>query len=407
MTTEKPKTAAKTRLERGENSIDRVTPRQLPDGTWVIDWRVRLHNGKLVRKRTQAPKKGLLLKRAKKISATLLKTSGTRWEIDKPITDYLANDVARRIENAPMLKDLSKRRYLAALEILKVKFDGLSIYDAMGFEEVEKALMEISAEHPGSAHACRTILSKYTAPPLMAAKIIDANHAKSVALSRKRPDKQQQRRTLTKPEWDAVIKHLLTRDTEPLLTPTKHKNIRQSTKNKHARAVRLMLLQAITGLRISEANSVQWKHLTMRDNGRLVIDAQRDIVKGRLGKEKGRLIPILRQDVADYLLQHRGDPEEYIVGSPADTFKPWDSTNADDSVPHLYRQVAEATGVKILADLRSHSWRSTLHAVFSDTIPLSRRAEMFGHTEAVAKDAYHDRANVDALLRDVDDAFIA
>src|SRR5699024_7645055 len=107
-----------------------------------------------------------------------------------------------------------------------------------------------------------------------------------------------------KPEWDAVIKHLLTRDTEPLLTPTKHKNIRQSTKNIHARIVRLTLLQAVSGLRIAEANQLQWKHIIDGDDG-MLINASADIVKGRKGKERGRYIPILRADVAEYLRTHR------------------------------------------------------------------------------------------------------
>lgn len=101
--------------------------------------------------------------------------------------------------------------------------------------------------------------------------------------------KKSGRRTLTKPEWDAVIKHLLTRDTEPLLTPTKHKNIRQSTKNIHARIVRLTLLQAVSGLRIAEANQLQWKHIIDGDYG-MLINASADIVKGRKGKERGRYI---------------------------------------------------------------------------------------------------------------------
>lgn len=112
----------------------------------------------------------------------------------------------------------------------------------------------------------------------------------------------------------------------------------------------------------------------------MLIDASADIVKGRKGKEKGRFIPILRADIAEYLRQHRGAPEEYVVGSPTDTLKPWDSTNADDKIPELYKQIADETGVAILANLRSHSWRATLHGVFSDTIDPATRAAIFGHT---------------------------
>lgn len=137
----------------------------------------------------------------------------------------------------------------------------------------------------------------------------------------------------------------------------------------------------------------------------MLINASAEIVKGRKGKEKGRYIPILREDVADYLEQHRGAPEEYVVGSPVTTARPWDATNADDKVPALYSQVAEATGVEILKDLRSHSWRATLHGVFSDTIDPATRAAIFGHTQAVAEEYYTDRNNIESLMRQVKQAY--
>ena len=208
----------------------------------------------------------------------------------------------------------------------------------------------------------------------------------------------QGRRTLTEAEWETVVKHLLTRNVSSLLTPTKHKNIRESTRAVHGRVVRMTLLQAVTGLRISEANSVQWKHVIEHGDHLLIYDT-RNIVKGRRGKEKGRHIPILREDVAAYLRTHREDDDHYVIGSPSTTTKPWNPTNADDAVPELYRQVSEATGVALLADLRSHSWRATLHGVYADKINPTTRAAIIGHTEQVADEYYTDRENIEAVLR--------
>lgn len=60
---------------------------------------------------------------------------------------------------------------------------------------------------------------------------------------------------------------------------------RQSTINAHARVTRLTLLQAVTGLRISEANRLRWAHV--EDNGEnIIINATKDIVKGRKGKKR-------------------------------------------------------------------------------------------------------------------------
>lgn len=394
------KTAAKTRLAPGENSIDRAHPRPHKDG-YVLDWSIRLHDGKLVRKRTQGETKSVVRKRAKETAKNLLQAGNQHWTLNKSITDYLATETTQRIKDSEKLKDHSKRRYLAALELLKPHLKGYSICDAMTFDVMEKTLQAIAKEAPGSVSTARTVLSSYVADQLVRAGVISANPIRGVNLDLTPPKpKKSGRQTLTKPEWDAVIKHLLTRDTEPLLTPTKYKNIRQATKNIHARAVRLTLLQAVTGLRIAEANKLQWKHIIETEEGAL-INATADIVKGRKGKEKGRFIPILREDVAAYLCQHRGQPDQYVVGSPATTSKPWDPTNADDKIPDLYKQIAEATGVALLADLRSHSWRATLHGVYADTIDPATRAAIFGHTEQVAETYYNDRQNIESLMRQV------
>lgn len=398
MAKEKPKTAAKTRLAKGEHSIDRVTPRPYGDG-WVLDWSVRLHDGKLIRKRTQAPKKGILRKRAKETAENLLQAGNRHWDLNKEMVDYLNNKTAKQIRESNKLKELSKKRYLAALELLKDKFNGYSIYDAMSFDTVEETLQAIAKEHPGSATTCRTILSKYVAPPLMKSEIIKSNYARDVDLNLA-PHEKQDRRTLTESEWDKVIKHLLIRDTTPLLIPTKHKNIRESTRNKHARVVRLTILQAMTGMRIAEANKLQWKHIEDTADG-MLINVPASITKGKMGHEKPRCIPILRTDVEEYFRSRRGPDDDFVVGSPSTTSKPWDATNADDVIPYLYEQIAKETGVELLAELRSHSWRSTLHGVFADTIELSDRAGMFGHTKETAAKAYMDRNNAQTVLKTV------
>lgn len=398
------KTAAKTRIQPGEHSIDRNNPRP-HNGGYVLDWSIRLNDGKLVRKRTQGATKSAVRARAKETAKNLLKAGNQHWTLNKPINDYLATETAQRIQESTRLKDLSKRRYTAALELLKPHLKGYNISDAMTFDVMEKTLKAIAKDAPGSVSTARTVLSSYTADQLVRAGVITANPIRGVNLDIAAPKpKKSDRRTLTKPEWDAVVKHLLTRDTTTLLTPTKHKNIRQSTRNIHAHTVRLTLLQAVSGLRIAEANQLQWKHIIDGDDG-MLIDASADIVKGRKGKEKGRFIPILRADVAEYLRTHREDDEHFIVGSPTTTARPWDATNADDKVPELYRQIAEATGVKILQDLRSHSWRATLHGVYADVMDPATRAAIFGHTEQVAEEYYNDRQNIESLMRQVKRAY--
>lgn len=395
-------TAAKTKLLPGTHSIDRVHPRKTDKGVYVLDWSVRTHGGKLLRRRSQGKTKGEVRARARDKAADLLTTSGGAWALSSPLTDYIDQVVQPNIENTSTLKALSRNRYLAALKLARQELAGHSIHDGTRFRVLEKSLQAIAQKKPGSVSSARTVLSKYLITQLIRDGLLDGNPLKGVSIDLDTAEKKgpQGRRTLTKTEWDTVVKHLLTRDVSPLLTPAKHKNIRKSTRAVHGRAVRMTILQSVTGLRISEANNVQWKHV-IEHGDHLLIDATRDIVKGRKGREKGRHIPILREDVANYLRTHRENDDHYVIGSPSTTTKPWNPTNADDAVPELYRQVAEATSVALLADLRSHSWRATLHGVYADKIDPATRATIFGHTEQVADEYYTDRENIEAVLRSV------
>ena len=316
------------------------------------------------------------------------------------MTTYIEKVTRPKIEDSTDLKDLSKRRYLASLNLVAAELKGYSVFDAMQFQVLEQTLQAVAKTHPGSVSSARTVLSRYIADALVRDGVIAGNPIRKAWLNIRTQGKDEAtgRRTLTNGEYELVIKHLLTRDvTGPLVEPKKG-GARQSTINAHARITRLTLLQAVTGLRISEANRIKWEHVE-DDGENIIINATRDIVKGRKGKEKGRYIPILREDVSAYLRQHREDGERYVVGSPTTTARAWDATNADDKVPELYKQIAEETGVEILRDLRSHSWRATLHGVYADVMDARTRADIFGHTEQVADEYYNDRANVEALIR--------
>lgn len=392
-------TTAKPRIEPGHTSIDRATPRKTKTG-YQLDWSVRLHDGRIIQRRSKAKTKGEVRARARRKADELLSTTSTEWTPRTPMNVYIEKVTRPKIEESSQLKDLSKRRYLASLNLVAAELKGYSVFDAMQFRVLERTLQAIARTHPGSVSSARTILSTYIADALVRDGVISGNPIRGARLDIRAQGKAGEggRRTLTNGEYDAVVQHLLARDVSgPLIEPKKG-GARQSTMNAHARITRLTLLQAVTGLRISEANRLRWKHVE-DDGENVIINATRDIVKGRQGKEKGRYIPILRADVTDYLRQHREDDERYVVGSPTTTAKPWDATNADDKVPELYRQIADETGVTILVDLRSHSWRATLHGVYADVMDARTRADIFGHTEQVADEYYNDRANVEALIR--------
>lgn len=392
-------TTPKTFIEPGHTSIDRATPRKTPTG-WQLDWSVRLHDGRIKQRRSKGKTKGEVRARARRKAEEMLASTSTEWTPRTPITTYIDKVTRPKIEESSQLKDLSKRRYLASLNLVAAELKGYSVFDAMQFQVLEETLQAVAKTHPGSVSSARTVLSTYIADALVRAGVIQGNPIRGARLDIRTQGKagQNGRRTLTNGEYELVIKHLLSRDISGPLVEPKKGGARQSTINAHARITRLTLLQAVTGLRISEANRLRWEHVE-DDGEHVIINATRDIVKGRKGKEKGRYIPILRADVSDYLREHREDGERYVVGSPTTTASAWDATNADDKVPELYKQIAEETGVEILRDLRSHSWRATLHGVYADVMDARTRADIFGHTEQVADKYYNDRANVEALIR--------
>lgn len=392
-------TTPKTFIEPGHTSIDRATPRKTPTG-WQLDWSVRLHDGRIKQRRSKGKTKGEVRARARRKAEEMLASTSTEWTPRTPITTYIDKVTRPKIEESSQLKDLSKRRYLASLNLVAAELKGYSVFDAMQFQVLEETLQAVAKTHPGSVSSARTVLSTYIADALVRAGVIQGNPIRGARLDIRTQGEagQNGRRTLTNGEYELVIKHLLSRDISGPLVEPKKGGARQSTINAHARITRLTLLQAVTGLRISEANRLRWEHVE-DDGEHVIINATRDIVKGRKGKEKGRYIPILRADVSDYLREHREDGERYVVGSPTTTASAWDATNADDKVPELYKQIAEETGVEILRDLRSHSWRATLHGVYADVMDARTRADIFGHTEQVADKYYNDRANVEALIR--------
>ena len=105
--------AATTRLEPGSHSIDRATPRKRED-VWLLDWSIRLHNGRLVTKRSQGATKGQTRLRAKVVADELLATGGGTWKTTSSLVDYLEQVSTPAIENAP-LRPNSRARYFIVL----------------------------------------------------------------------------------------------------------------------------------------------------------------------------------------------------------------------------------------------------------------------------------------------------
>ncbi|MBK4164335.1 hypothetical protein GWO72_10545 [Corynebacterium macginleyi] len=72
---------------------------------------------------------------------------------------YIEKVTRPKIEESSQLKDLSKRRYLASLNLVAAELKGYSVFDAMQFRVLERTLQAIARTHPGSVSSARTVAS--------------------------------------------------------------------------------------------------------------------------------------------------------------------------------------------------------------------------------------------------------
>ena len=378
-----------TRLEPGQHSIDRVTPRQRDDGVWLLDWSVRLHDGKLLTKRSQGPTKGAARARAKAKAADLLATGNSTWSRTSPVTDYITK-VSRPAIDAADIRQSSRDRYYLVLGHLSDRLKGYSIGDAMRFRTLERTITDIAAENGAqTAKQARTVLSKYIIQQLIRDEVIDHNPISGMSIDLgkvKKTNKPEGGKALTRAEYATVVQWLLDLD------PAEGSARRSVTKRRGVRD--LTLIQAVTGLRIGEVRTLEWSEVSVDDAGQMSVTVTAEKSK----THKARTVPVLDDRVAEVILTRRNNiGGTYVVGAPTDPAKMWDKMNCQRAVAALYKEIAEATGVGLLATSRSHLWRATLNSLMLDQ-PEVVRAAFFGHDAEVNRSSYTDLTDTSAMV---------
>ena len=401
--------AATTRLEPGHHSIDRAMPRER-DGQWLLDWSIRLHDGRLVKKRSQGTTKGQVRQRAKVTAKELLATGGGMWKTTSSLGDYLEQVSRPAIENAK-LRPNTQTRYLLALGQLAghckahSHADSLrkhSIASGTRFRALEVCLQEIAKLHgTESARQARSVLSKYVLQQLnrdelvhgspLAGMSIDLTSAKPATIKRGG-------QALTKAEYNAVLDFLLALDpAEGQAKPSRGRWSLEDRIAKRRNAIELTLLQATTGLRVSEGNSLTWKHVETDDDGTLHVRVTAENSK----THRARRVPILDARVSERLLTRQNaalSSSAYVIGSPADQMTLWDRDNCQKSTTALYIELSESLGIEMLETARTHLWRATLNSLLLEQVPEVIRAAFFGHDTAINRAAYTDLADTSSMV---------
>lgn len=405
------RSAPRTLLQDGEHSIDRVQPR-IVAGRKVIDWRIRIpgHSAPLQR-RTQVPAgrpDWELRRRAKETAETLLQTYGVRleWSPRSNFGAFVEEKVIPSIESSNRLADRSKQRYLLSVRHLlgrcledehKHSLAPLRIERAVMFKQIENCLLEVAALHGAeSAKQARSVFTGYVLTGLRREEMEYANPLQGHRMDFKGEARAAGRvmarkgaagpTTLSARDYRRVVDHLLTLDpTEGVQAPKRGRWTLDDAIAKRRATIELTLLQAGTGLRISEALSARFAD--MRDEqDSLILTVPDEAAKGGVGRE----VVFLEEEIATHFRERMGQEPDgvYLAGSPASPDRIWDLGNCTKAVKFFYLEMHRELGVDVLEKERSHVWRATLNTLLADVLPEAHRTAQLGHTIEVSRQHY-------------------
>lgn len=324
------------------------------------------------------------------------------------------------IEKVPLAKN-SKTRYALSLKHLLGECVGhehmsslkrKTIRAGTQYLAMENCLLEIAELHGAeSARQARSVLSGYVLKSLQRNHLVVGNILRGERIDLKsnaivRESGKQGGVALNRDEYNAVVEYLLAIDpAEGVEKPKRGRWTLEDAIAKRRNAIDITLLQAGTGLRISEARQA-WCGLLVDSGDGLHIEVVREITKG--GYE--RVAHVLDQRVVERLrdrLAHAQSSSDLIVGSPFDAAKVWDLRNCSKVLEGLYLEMADTLKIEAFKAERSHIWRATLNTMLIDVVPHAMRAAQFGHTEKVNMKSYTDKALTSEMVAASRQALVA
>ncbi|WP_123507493.1 site-specific integrase [Frondihabitans sp. PhB188] len=407
------KRAATTRLEPGKDSIERSEPTERNnDGIYMLDWSIRLHDGRLLRRRSQGSSKADARRRARATAKELLTTGGSEWKTTSKMVDFINAFSRPAVENEP-LRPRSRASYRTAVSQILGECGDHKHAAALGdfpiatgtrLRFLEACIREIAELHgPSCGTRARTVLSKYVIQQLNREELVVGNPLKGVSISMRRTGtdstmvSEPQRKALTKNEHQRVLAYLL--ELDPSAGVVQPKRSRFTIEDRIARrrnAIEITLLQATTGLRVSEANALTWNDVEITKDGTVYVTVRASVSK----THKSRKVPILDDRVAMRVAKRydASKPKNFVIGAPTDSSKEWDASNSKKQTTPLYLEFSTELGIPEFAVLRTHVWRATLNTIFKGKIDVVTRAAYFGHDPEINKSSYTDVTDTSAML---------
>lgn len=400
--------ATTAKLAVGEDSIDRSTPTKQADGTWRLQWTMVLPGGRKWRGDNTGSTKGEARRRAKAKADELRRSGGGAWKTTDRLSDYIEK-VSKPAMVKADLSDLTRARYALALRWLVGDCDkhrhrdslkGHTIASGIKFQPLEDLLTEIAHDHGlETAKQCRTVLTKYVIARLVRDELITGNPIGGVQLEQltgmKRGERTRGGKSITAAQVDAVLDHLLALDPADGVTKKQGRWPVEALIAKRRNAIDQLLLQLATGLRSTEANLIDWSLINVDNHGAMHVDVTKSIAKG--GVPRAALV--LQPRVAERLLERRNRAmgKGYVIGSPADGTKVWEARNRNKAAAALYQELAQELGIDVMANERSHMWRTTLRSHYDGKAPAAVLNSQFGHSQKTADKHYTDASDLSAL----------
>lgn len=391
----------RVQISSGTNTIDSVTPVRLPNGKYRIQWKIRLHDGRLLSRDTTGSTKGEARARAHAKAVELLAQGGTggSWKGSSRATEYLEKVSKPIVTNSSKLSTNSKARYKTVLGYLTTSFEGYTIAAVSRRRTIEEIIKKIAAEHGAeSGRHAKGVASRYFFEELVKDDVIEYNPLAGARIDLgnvKKRVRPEGGRALTGEEYDRVLAYLLALNPAEGVKPPKQGSRTLADRIAVRRCcIDLTLLQMATGLRLSEARTLQWDDVIVDDDGNAGC-----VIRVENSKtHKERVAALLEPDVLDHL-QARCESVGglYVVGAPLNPDTVWDRSNAQHALKKFYAELARECEVPLLTEYRTHVWRTTLNTLYRADVDPLLRARTLGHTVEVNAARYSDLSDLTSL----------
>ena len=376
-------------LEPGTHSIDRCKPSWNKDrSAYVLRWRIRLHDGSIKAKRTQARTRQIVMRKARAEAEAMLATNAaSTYNARSNATDFLDDVVLEMIETADV-RPRTKDQYKGSLKKIRNKAAGMQLGALSLPATMKRIINEVAAENGHeAARQVRSTLSAYVVQGLMDHGITTQNLLRGQRIiSTKKPKAVAEAPTPTREEWRRVIDYVINSDMDAVFPgKTSGAAHKITARARHRRVAELTLLLATTGLRVNEARQLLWRDISEVDgDGYTWVTVRPEVSK----TGRGRTVAVLDPKVAKSLQERRRAATAPVIGAPADIDDFWERAAVIKAVREYYPQLAELTGCEALRTQRAHVWRRTLNTMTAGVLPVDVRAAWFGHTVSENEQSY-------------------